>query len=174
MLRPTSNYGVTEAVKATRYMVSGEQCRPGYGLLTEKQRDRLETLFADEAHIEVEATRDIYQRMITAYREADRPRVRQLIQELINSVPTAEPKPLKEISSLDRTLKRRAEDGASRRTGQHHHKGAIRSPDNHLKAADADLNYSLNCEELLQVSLGASRNASLMGSGWPGAGWLGW
>ena len=44
----------------------------GAGLLTEKQRDRLHALFAADAHVEVEATWGIYQRMIAAYREPDR------------------------------------------------------------------------------------------------------
>ena len=38
----------------------------GAGLLTDKQKDRLERLFADDAHVEVEATWGVYQPMITA------------------------------------------------------------------------------------------------------------
>lgn len=44
----------------------------GAGLLTDKQADRLVALFADDTHVEVEATWGIYQRMIAAYREPDR------------------------------------------------------------------------------------------------------
>ena len=44
----------------------------GAGLLTGKQAARLTDLFADDRHVEVEATWGIYQRMITAYREPDR------------------------------------------------------------------------------------------------------
>ena len=44
----------------------------GEDLLTDKQRDRLTTLFAVDAHVEVEATWGIYQRMIAAYRNPDR------------------------------------------------------------------------------------------------------
>jgi transposase len=41
----------------------------GAGLLTDRQRQRLTALFADDRHVEVEATWGIYQRMIAAYRE---------------------------------------------------------------------------------------------------------
>ncbi|NVN00857.1 transposase, partial [Arthrobacter sp. SDTb3-6] len=44
----------------------------GAGLLTEKQRTRLESLFSADTHIEVEASWGIYQRMVAAYREPDR------------------------------------------------------------------------------------------------------
>ena len=44
----------------------------GAGLLTDRQADRLSTLFAEKAHVELEATWGIYQRMIAAYREPDR------------------------------------------------------------------------------------------------------
>ena len=51
----------------------------GDGLLTDKQNDRLQALFAVEEHVEVEATWGIYQRMIGAYREPDRTRGRELM-----------------------------------------------------------------------------------------------
>lgn len=52
---------------------------PGADLLTDKQhKNRVTALFADDAHVEVEATWGIYQRMITAYREADRRKEREL------------------------------------------------------------------------------------------------
>ncbi len=41
----------------------------GAGLLTEKQQARLEALFANEQHAEVEATWGTHQRMVTAYRK---------------------------------------------------------------------------------------------------------
>ena len=44
----------------------------GADLLTDTQKDRLADLFAADAHVEVEATWGIYQRMIVAYREDDR------------------------------------------------------------------------------------------------------
>jgi len=63
-----------------------------------------------EAHVEVEATWGIYQRMITAYREPDRVRGRELMQKLIESVSQSVPAALTELISLGRTLKKRAAD----------------------------------------------------------------
>ena len=50
----------------------------GSDLLTDKQKQRLEALFAVDEHVQVEATWSIYQRMIAAYREPDRTRGRDL------------------------------------------------------------------------------------------------
>ena len=41
----------------------------GIGLLAERQHARLKALFADDDHVEVEATWHIYQQLIAAYRE---------------------------------------------------------------------------------------------------------
>ena len=82
----------------------------GSELLTEKQADRLRALFADDRHVEVEATWRIYQRMITAYREPDRHRGRELMTKLIESISQGVPKALVEVITLGRTLKKRAED----------------------------------------------------------------
>ena len=54
----------------------------GADLLTDKQNDRLAALFADDTHVEVEATWGIYQRMITAYRHQDRRQGRALMVKL--------------------------------------------------------------------------------------------
>src|SRR5215813_11928446 len=61
----------------------------GADLLTDKQTDRLAALFADDAHVEVEATWRIYQRMIEAYREQDRGRGRELMVKLSTRSATA-------------------------------------------------------------------------------------
>jgi len=82
----------------------------GADLLTSKQTDRLSALFANDAHVEVEATWGIYQRMIAAYREQDRRRGRELMITLIDSVSHGVPKSLTEINTLGRTLKKRAAD----------------------------------------------------------------
>ena len=82
----------------------------GVGLITAKQQQRLETLFAADEHVEVEATWGIYQRMIAAFREPDRRRARQLMQAVIDSLSTGVPKPLIELARLGRTLKQRATD----------------------------------------------------------------
>ncbi|PMC61324.1 ISL3 family transposase [Corynebacterium xerosis] len=82
----------------------------GADLLTDKQTDRLRALFADDAHVEVEATWGIYQRMIAAYRHEDRRRGRELMAKLIADISTGVPKALVEITKLGRTLKKRAAD----------------------------------------------------------------
>jgi transposase len=64
----------------------------GSGLLTGTQRQRLTALFVGDEDVEVEATWGICQHMIAAYREPDRKRGRELMQQLIgaisHSVPT--------------------------------------------------------------------------------------
>ncbi|QMS56372.1 hypothetical protein CIB50_0002422 [Kocuria varians] len=82
----------------------------GAGLLTDKQITRLNDLFADDAHVEVEATWGIYQRMIAAYRHEDRRQGRELMVRIIESLSAGVPKVLTEVITLGRTLKKRAED----------------------------------------------------------------
>ena len=82
----------------------------GADLLTDRQRDRLEKLFQADAHVEVEATWGIYQRMITAYREPERARGRALMQRLIDSLRLGVPAALSEVITLGRTLAKRAAD----------------------------------------------------------------
>lgn len=82
----------------------------GAGLLTDKQIDRLNALFADDGHVEVEATWGVYQRMVAAYRHEDRRRGRDLMASVIKSVSTGVPKTLTEVATLGRTLKKRAAD----------------------------------------------------------------
>ena len=82
----------------------------GADLLTDKQIDRLNALFATEEHVEVEATWGIYQRMIAAYRQPERKLGRELMVKLIDSLSTGVPAALTEIATLGRTLKKRAED----------------------------------------------------------------
>ncbi len=82
----------------------------GANLLTDKQRRRLEDVFATEEHVEVEATWGVYQRMIAAYREPDRTRGRTIMVTLIGSLSRDVPAALTEIITLGRTLKQRAAD----------------------------------------------------------------
>jgi len=82
----------------------------GSDLLTDKQRHRLEALFADDAHVQVEATWGIYQRMIAAYREPDRASGRDLMRKLIDSLSRGVPAALTEVITLGRTLNKRAAD----------------------------------------------------------------
>ncbi|HHX47471.1 MAG TPA: ISL3 family transposase [Brevibacterium sp.] len=82
----------------------------GDKLLTDRQRIRLEALFATDEHVEVEATWGIYQRMIAAYRELDKTKGKQMMQAVIDTVTTGVPTALVEIRRLGRTLKQRAAD----------------------------------------------------------------
>ena len=82
----------------------------GADLLTDKQCQRLENLFADDQHVEIEATWGIYQRMIAAYREPDRARGKKVMQQLINALSHGVPAALVEIVTLGRTLNKRAAD----------------------------------------------------------------
>ena len=82
----------------------------GTDLLTDRQIDRLRVLFADDAHVEVEATWGVYQRMIAAYRHEDRHHGRELMIKLIESITSGVPTSLAEVITLGRTLKKRAND----------------------------------------------------------------
>ena len=82
----------------------------GAGLLTDKQKDRLEALFAVDEHVEVEVTWWIYQRMVTAYREPDKKTGREAMAKLIETLSHGVPAALSELVTLGRTLKKRADD----------------------------------------------------------------
>jgi transposase len=82
----------------------------GAGLLTGKQAQRLQDLFASQAHVEVEATWGIYQQMIVAYREPDHAKGRELMSKLIKSVTHGVPSALTEVITLGQTLSKRATD----------------------------------------------------------------
>ena len=72
----------------------------GTDLLTDKQRHLLETLFADDNHVQVEATWGIYQRMIAAYRDPDKTTGRQLMQAVIDAVSHGVSHALSQITTL--------------------------------------------------------------------------
>ena len=82
----------------------------GDDLLTDKQRLRLTRLFATDAHVEVEATWGIYQAMIGAYRHPDRAKGREQMQKLIDTLSDGVPAALAELTTLGRTLTKRAAD----------------------------------------------------------------
>ena len=82
----------------------------GADLLTDKQKDRLEALFAVDDHAEVEVTWWIYQRMVAAYREPDRKTGREPMVKLIESLSSGVPAALTELITLGRTLKKRTGD----------------------------------------------------------------
>jgi transposase len=82
----------------------------GIDLLNDRQHERLDALFAAEDHVEVQATRGVYQQMIAAYREPDRRAGRTLMTKLIQSLSHGVPGSLSEVITLGRTLKKRAPD----------------------------------------------------------------
>ena len=84
--------------------------RTGADLLTDKQRARLAAVFAHEQHVEVEATWGIYQRIVGAYRDPDRAAGKAALAATINTISTGVPAELTELTTLGRTLKRRASD----------------------------------------------------------------
>jgi len=82
----------------------------GADLLTDKQQARLNALFAADTHAEVEATWQIYQRTVAAYRHPDRKTGRTMMAALITALSTGIPHTLQELITLGRTLKKRATD----------------------------------------------------------------
>jgi transposase len=82
----------------------------GADLLTDRQQDRLEKLFAGDRHVQVECTWGIYQRMICAYRAPDRTAGRTEMASVIEALAGDVPAPLVELRKLGRTLARRVCD----------------------------------------------------------------
>ncbi|MCL2804273.1 MAG: ISL3 family transposase [Micrococcales bacterium] len=82
----------------------------GVRLLTDRQQQRLDALFANEDHLQVEVTWGVYQSMVAAYREPNQARGRQQMRDVINSLSHGVPAILSELITLGRTLKRRAND----------------------------------------------------------------
>lgn len=91
------------------HVAFGNLCT-GAGLLTDKQTTRLQTLFADDQHVEVEATWEIYQRVVPAYRHEDRRPGRDLMATVSVALSNGIPKALIEPITLGWTLKKRADD----------------------------------------------------------------
>ncbi len=82
----------------------------GADLLTDLQQERFDGLFANERHVEVEVTWGTYQRMISAYRDADRGAGRIEMRSVIDALTDGVPAPLVELRKLGRTLARRVCD----------------------------------------------------------------
>jgi len=82
----------------------------GMDLLTDKQRTRLEAVFAQDRHAQVEASWSVYQKIVGAYRNPDRAAGRDQLAHLIDAISREVPSVLAEITTLGRTLKRRAAD----------------------------------------------------------------
>ncbi len=170
----------------------------GTDLLTDKQKTRLEQLFADDAHAAVEVTWAAYQRMITAYREADPARGRDLMNNLIASLSNGVPTALVELRSLGRTLKNRAADvlayfdrpGSSNGPTEaingrlEHLRGSALgfrnltnyiARDHYSRPVGSDLSYTVDCDEPANRSqtgrrIGRTRSGSTTRPTSPGAG----
>ena len=84
--------------------------RTRYPLLNTRQKTRLETVFADEAHIAVQICWSFYQRLIAAYAHPDRRRGKTIMTTIINALRTGLPPGLEELAPLGRTLYRRRAD----------------------------------------------------------------
>jgi transposase len=84
--------------------------RTGADLLTDRQQVRLSGVFADERHVEVEATWGIYQRIVAAYRDPDRAAAKTELAKIIDAINKGVPSALTELITLGRTLTRRAVD----------------------------------------------------------------
>jgi transposase len=82
----------------------------GASLLTDRQRARLDAVFASEEHVEVEATWGIYQRIVAAYQEPDKKKAKATMQEVIAAISSGVPAALVEVRKLGRTTKQRAGD----------------------------------------------------------------
>ena len=84
--------------------------RTGADLLTDKQKRRLTVALNDDAHVQVEATWLYYQRIVAAYRDPDRAAAKTTLTDIIGELRAGVPAPLTELTTLGRTLKRRATD----------------------------------------------------------------
>ena len=82
----------------------------GTALLTEKQKTRLDAVFADEDHAAVEITWRVYQDIVTAYRDPDPKAGRRTLNKVIESIARGVPAALTELRKLGSTLNRRAGD----------------------------------------------------------------
>jgi transposase len=90
--------------KARRSLLTGAD------LLTDRQRTRLDDLFAADGHAAVEVTWSVYQAMVAAYRHKDRAEGRRMMAKLIDSLAAGVPAGLVEVVKLGRTLTKRAAD----------------------------------------------------------------
>ncbi|GAA1388861.1 ISL3-like element ISAar39 family transposase [Pseudonocardia kongjuensis] len=84
--------------------------RTRLGLLTDKQRTRLEAVFAGDQHVAVEVTWWAYQQIIAAYATTDRRRGKTELASVIDRLRGELPAGLAELATLGRTLHRRRED----------------------------------------------------------------
>jgi transposase len=84
--------------------------RTRLALLTDRQRTRLEAVFAGEQHVAVEVTWWAYQQIIAAYATEDRRRGKTALAAVIDRLRSGLPAGLEELATLGRTLHRRRDD----------------------------------------------------------------
>ena len=84
--------------------------RTGSTLLTDKQKARLEALFADDDLAAVEVGWCVYQDVIAAYRNPDKTSGKAAMTRIIDSLRHGVPTGLDELAQLGRTLHRRRHD----------------------------------------------------------------
>ena len=100
----------TAATPGTPCTECDAPCTPAWTSSTCKQRTRLEAVFTEDHHAQVEARWNVYQKIVGAYRNPDRTAGRTQLAHLIDAIHTGVPTLLTEITTLGRTLKRRACD----------------------------------------------------------------
>ncbi|MGV9736826.1 transposase [Rhodococcus aetherivorans] len=79
-------------------------------LLSDRQRRRLEAVFAEERHLPFAVTGRIYQDVIDAYADHDRRRGKKRLIRVIDTIRSGVPDGLEELAQLGRTLHRRRAD----------------------------------------------------------------
>src|SRR5699024_9200468 len=84
--------------------------KTGKEYLTERQKTRLATVFANSDLAPVQATYDIYQKIVAAYRDPNRKKAKKRLRKLIDAISHGIPNTLTELQTLGRTMKRRAAD----------------------------------------------------------------
>ena len=82
----------------------------GQALLTDRQRARIDAVFMLDEHVQVEVTWAVYQRIVAAYRDADRAAGQRQLRAVIDSLRRGVPAALTELRRLGRTLSRRSGD----------------------------------------------------------------
>jgi transposase len=82
----------------------------GRDLLTDRQSARLEQVFADDVHAQVQVTWAVYQQIVAAYRARNHAEGQRIMAHLIDAISTTVPKALPEVITLGRTLRKRAGD----------------------------------------------------------------
>lgn len=82
----------------------------GLDLLGVRQVQRLDDLFANDDHAPVEVTWNVYQHLVSAYRNKNKNAGKLTLVKVINSLARGVPKALPELTRLGRTLNKRRSD----------------------------------------------------------------